>query len=109
MSGDGKALAAANYQDSSIAVGINGDPNDTSSEDAGAVYLFEFNGSTWPERAYIKSSNTETKDYFGASISFSFDANALAISAPHEDSGATDIMGDQTDNSAESAGAVYIY
>jgi len=42
-------------------------------------------------------------------VSLSDDATALAVGAYAEDSNATGVNGDQTDNSVSSAGAVYLY
>ena len=73
---------------------------------AGAVYLFErdLNGA-WSQASYIKAPNTATVDNFGYSLALS-DATLL-IGADLEDSMATGIGGDMTDDSAGDAGAVY--
>ena len=60
------------------------------------------------EQAYIKASNTESYDHFGYSIALSSDGNTLAVGALVEDSNATGVNGDQTNNSATNSGAVYI-
>ena len=46
-------------------------------------------------------------DYFGYSVSLSANGNMLAVGAKGEDSNATLIDGNQSDNSASDAGAVY--
>ncbi|NIW25308.1 MAG: hypothetical protein GWN29_12475, partial [Gammaproteobacteria bacterium] len=53
--------------------------------------------------------NTEAYDEFGSTLSLSRDGRLLAIGARGEDSGATGIDGDQTDNSVTEAGAVYLF
>jgi hypothetical protein len=63
----------------------------------------------WSQHAYVKSSNSEAGDSFGASMSLSRDGSTMAVSAPNEDGGSTGIGGDQEDNSAEQSGAVYLY
>jgi hypothetical protein len=73
------------------------------------VYVFSRSGSTWSQQAYVKASNTEAFDSFGASVALSADGNTLAVGALYEDSNATGIGGDQTNNSASNAGAVYLY
>ena len=55
------------------------------------------------------SSNTEADDFFGGSVSLSADGNTLAVGANEEDSSATGINGDQTDNSLISPGAVFVF
>jgi hypothetical protein len=42
-------------------------------------------------------------------VALSADGNTLAVGALYEDSNATGIGGDQTNNSASNAGAVYLY
>src|SRR5699024_5968785 len=48
-------------------------------------------------------------EQFGASVALSRDGNTLAVGAYGEDSKATGIDGDQGDDSASSAGAVYVF
>ena len=107
LSADGNTLAAGAFNESSGATGINGDQNDNAAVDAGAVYVFRRMGSLWEQQAYIKASNTDGSDIFGISISLSADGNTMAVGAFSESSSATGINGDQTDNSAIGAGAVY--
>jgi hypothetical protein len=64
---------------------------------------------TFAQEAYIKASNTEATDEFGGSAALSGDGNTLAVGAGLEDSAATGVNGDQADNSASLAGAVYVY
>ena len=56
---------------------------------------------------YIKASNTGADDEFGYSISLYGDT--LAVGAYGEDSDATGIEGDQSNNNASASGAVYIF
>jgi hypothetical protein len=109
LSADGSTLAVGAIQESSDATGVNGNQADTSDLSSGAVYVFTRAATTWSQQAYIKASNTDAGDYFGASISLSGDGNTLAVSAPDERSAATGINGNQADNSAPNAGAVYVF
>jgi hypothetical protein len=110
LSGDGSTLAVGAEEEDSEASGIDGDQTDNSSAGAGAVYVFARSGSTWSHQAYIKASNTGPEpSYFGASVALSDDGSTLAIGARGEDSGATGIDGDETDRSADNAGAVYVF
>lgn len=78
--------------------------------DAGAVYVYTRDAmDVWTQQAYIKASNTGVDDYFGVNVALSDDGSTLAVGASGEDSGATDIAGDQADNSADGSGAVYVY
>ena len=108
LSADGNTLAVGAFEDSS-ATGINGDQADNSSQLSGAVYVFTRSGFVWEQQAYIKASNTNAFDRFGVSVSLSSDGNTLAVGATDEASSATGINSDQTDNAAESAGAVYVF
>jgi len=110
LSGDGNTLAVGAYREDSAATGIGGDQNDNSASDAGAVYVFVRDGSgAWTQQAYVKASNTEAADFFGFSLALSDDGNTLAVEASGEDSAATGIGGDQNDNNAADAGAVYVF
>ncbi|PYK69864.1 MAG: hypothetical protein DME45_00380 [Verrucomicrobia bacterium] len=105
ISGD-TAVVGAIGEDSS-ATGVNGDESDNTSSFAGAAYVFFRSGSTWTEQAYLKASNTGAFDEFGYSVAISGDT--VAIGAWDEGSAATGINGDQSDNSAGTAGAAYIF
>jgi len=118
LSRDGNTMAVAAYYESSAATGINGNQNDRSITEAGAVYIFTRTGTTWSQQAYIKASNTGQAavgdgfaegDQFGYSIALSSDGNTLAVGAIGEDSAATGINGDQSDNMANQAGAAYVF
>ena len=105
LSGDTLAVGAA-LEDSN-ATGIGGNQDDNSANDAGAVYVFTRNDGTWTQQAYIKGSNSDAGDFFGIRLALAGDT--LAVGAPFEDSAATGIGGNQDDDSAESAGAVYVF
>ncbi|MDH3420854.1 MAG: FG-GAP repeat protein [Gammaproteobacteria bacterium] len=109
LSGDGDTLVAGAQLEDSSATGIDGEQNDDSAQEAGVAYLFTRDDGVWSQRAYIKGSNTEAYDEFGSTLSLSRDGRLLAIGARGEDSGATGIDGDQTDNSVAEAGAVYLF
>ncbi len=110
VSGDGNTLVVGAQREDSNAVGINGDQTNNSDFDAGAVYVFVRSGTgTWSQQAYIKASNTDASDRFGAAVSISGDGNTLVVGAELEDSNAAGINGNQTDNTAFSAGAVYVF
>lgn len=109
LSPDGDTLAVGSRQEDSGAVGVNGDSTDNSVPESGAVYLYTRLGNSWSFQAYIKASNSGTKDYFGSSIAVSTDGSRLAIGATNEDSGATTIDGNQADDMAQDAGAIYVF
>jgi tartrate dehydratase beta subunit/fumarate hydratase class I family protein len=108
ISGDGNTLAIAAQLEDSAAQGINGKQDDDSAQEAGAVYFFTRSGTSWAQKAYVKSSNNEAFDEFGSSVALSRDGRTLAVGARGEDSGAKGIDGNQADNSMKEAGAVYV-
>ena len=109
VSGDGNTIAVASPHESSAAMGINGNQNDNSTYDSGAVYVFVRNGTGWVQQAYVKASNTHDGDEFGHAVALSADGNTLAVSAVWESSKATGVNGDQNDRSVPQSGAVYVF
>ena len=89
------------------ATGIDGDQNDNSAQNSGAVYVFERSNNSWSQQAYIKASNTAPGDVFGVSVALNNET--LVIGAYGEDSNATGIDGDQSNNSSVGSGAVYVF
>jgi hypothetical protein len=110
LSDDGELLAVGAPGEDSAATAIGGNEADDSATGAGAVYLFERGGTgAWSQRAYVKAPNTANADGFGADVALSGSGERLVVGATDEDSQATGIGGDQTDNSATGAGAAYVY
>jgi len=109
LSGDGARLAVGAAFEDSNAIGVGGDELDDSAADSGAVYVFARTGAAWTQEVYIKASNSDPLDTFGYRVSLSADGNTLAASAIDEDSNARGINRNQADNSAEGAGAVYLF
>jgi hypothetical protein len=109
MSADGNTLAVSTPHEDSGATGVNGNQRDDSAWDSGAVYVFVRSGGRWMQQGYIKASNAQSSDRFGIAIALSGDGNTLGVGATLEDSGARGINGNQADNSAESAGAAYVF
>jgi hypothetical protein len=109
VSADGNTMAVGAPHEASAAKGINGNQNDTSIYDAGAVYVFARNGAGWSQQAYVKASNTARGSEFGHAVALSADGNTMAVSAYFESSGAKTINGNQADNSVPQAGAVYVF
>ncbi len=107
---DGNTIVVGALGEDSTATGINGDQLDNSASDSGAAYVFVRSSTgTWSQQAYIKASNAEALDDFGRTVSVTADGNTLAIGAPLEDSTATGINGDETNNGASGSGAAYVF
>jgi hypothetical protein len=97
LDADGKDLAAGfTQEDEYLVLSVN---------DQGARYPLTVDPIV--QQAYLKASNTDADDRFGYSVAVSGDT--VVVSAPLEDSKATGIDGDQTDNTAPNAGAVYVF
>lgn len=104
----GNTLVVGARFESGGSPGINGDQSDNSAEHSGAVYVFERDSlGVWSQTAYIKASNPDPSDGFGANVAI--DGDTLVVVAVNEASGAAGVNGDQTDNSVPFAGAVYVF
>ncbi|MBH97045.1 MAG: integrin [Rhodospirillaceae bacterium] len=111
ISDDGNTLVATALDEDGMTTGINSNPvpdsdNDTST---GAIYVYIYENDNWSEQAYIKSSNTDSNDWFGSRLALSGDGNTLAAGAQLEDSFSRGINGNQQNNEATEAGAVYLF
>jgi hypothetical protein len=109
LNGDGSVLAAGAPNEESASRDVNGKQDDNSATEAGAVYVFTRTGTTWSQAAYIKSSNNRAYDEFGGSVAITRDGRLLVAGAKGEDSGATDLNGNQTNTSVDESGAAYLF
>lgn len=103
--------AAVAISGTTIVVGAPGDDSGSTSRtdnafrDAGAAYLIDA-GQTSGER-FLKSMAPGADDRFGTAVAI--EDTFVLIGAPLEDSGAIGFDGDQSDNTAIGAGAVYMF
>jgi hypothetical protein len=115
ISGDGRTIVAGAGDESCLVGGINPQgcdmdkPKDASGGSAGAAYIWVRTGDSWTEQAFIKASNPQLQDWFGANVTVSGDGNTVLVGAPMEDSRARGINGNQQDNSATESGAAYLF
>jgi hypothetical protein len=88
--------------------------DDDSAALAGAAYVFVRSGAIWSTEAYLKASNPEASDNFGASVAI--DGDTIVVGAPNEDSNQGTIShagsfptaaGDN--DAASAAGAAYVF
>ena len=100
-------IVVGTSKEDSNATGVNGDGNNDDASDAGAAYVYKRTGANWAQQAYLKASNTDIDDRFARSVTIYGDI--IAIGAYQEDSNAININGDDTNNSADNAGAVYVF
>ena len=113
LSGDGLTLVVSAFNEDSSSTGINSTENN-SATDAGAMYVFVYDGTNWTQEAYIKASNAEADDEFGGdeSLLISQDGLTIAVAAGGEDSnalGLSDVNTEGADNSSQSSSAVYVF
>jgi len=127
ISDDGTLLAISALGEDSAATGVDGDADDNTAVDAGAVYIFARDASpdpetgvfAWTQQAFIKASNTEGDpdvddgdfegDRFGNALELAADGQTLAVAAPGEDSNSLLINAGENNNAAPDAGAAYVF
>ena len=103
----GDTVVVGAFLEDSNATGVGGDQADNSAAQSGAAYVFTRSGTTWTQQAYLKASNTEAVDLFGISVAVA--GNTVVVGAYGEDSNATGVGGTQANNTADAAGAVYVF
>jgi hypothetical protein len=67
------------------------DPGGTGN--AGAAYIFKYNGSTWSQEAKLVASDKAADDYFGASVNINADGTKVVIGAYGADPDGINIAG----------------
>ena len=100
-------LAAGAFCEDSAATGVGGLQNLNSAQCSGALYLYRWRDEEWSQKTYVKASNTNALDYFGDVVAI--DGDLVAVGAPYEQSAATGVNGDESDNTLDSAGAAYVF
>ena len=104
---DGDTLVATALREDSAATIVNGDQADNTAPNAGAAYVFVRTGTNWTQEAYLKPAHIEAGDFVGFDAAISGDT--VVIGSLVEDSAATTVNGDATDNSATDSGAAYVF
>jgi len=104
----GNLVVAGAWCEDSAATGVNADESSNGSDQSGAAYLFVRSSSgTWIPRTYLKASNTGIWDRFGISVGVS--GTTVVVGAEGEDSSASGVNQNQTNNAAPEAGAAYVF
>ncbi len=103
----GDTVVVGAVQEDSRATGVNGDQSSDTLLDSGAVYVFVRSGGSWSQQAYLKALDTDRYDYLGWPVAISDDV--IVVGAYGEDSSATGVDGDPSDDSAWSSGAAYVF
>lgn len=103
---DDALLAVGAYREDGDAAST-GAPGNDAAVDAGAVYVFSAAGGSWRPQGFIKPTNVNVSDGFGSAVSIS--GSGLLVGSNGDDGGGTGVNADQTESSASSAGAAYLW
>lgn len=60
------------------------DAFDTSVENAGAAYVFDYDADVWTQSSYAKANAASSGAAFGTSVALGSDGNTLVVGAPYE-------------------------
>jgi trimeric autotransporter adhesin len=105
---DGAMVVVGAGGEGSSAIGVDGDQTNDDAPGSGAAYVFQLNGGSWTQIAYLKPSNTKAGEGFGGSVAISGDT--VVVGAADEDSGSTGVNGDQyAVGNILDIGAVYVF
>ena len=99
-------VVTATGEDSALGGEIGNQGNNASSG-AGAAYVFRRSGETWSQQAFLKASNANPFDTFGASAAIT--PVAAVLGATQEDSASSAVNFGQTNNDAINSGAAYVF
>lgn len=102
---DGDRLMVGAWGEDSVATGVDGNAASNSAESAGAAYFFSRTGTGWQQDAYLKASNSEAGDWFGAAVAMAGDI--ALIGAERESGSGAGPYAMQNGNGAQCSGAVY--
>ena len=105
ISGDWIAVGAP--MESSATSGVNGFQGSNVFAAAGAAYAYKRINGVWTPQLYIKASNPNPGDEFGAELAM--DGTTIAIAARFEDSNSKGVNQNGANNSATDSGAVYVF
>ncbi len=109
LSADGSQPAVGAYVEDSSATGVGGDEASNAASRSGAVYVFRRGAMGWSQEAYVKTLDASFLDGLGHALALSADGSPLAVGAPGDSPSATDVGGDETDDSELRAGAVHLF
>eukprot|EP00457_Paulinella_chromatophora_P001330 gb/GEZN01001332.1/.p1 GENE.gb/GEZN01001332.1/~~gb/GEZN01001332.1/.p1 ORF type:complete len:1002 (+),score=106.74 gb/GEZN01001332.1/:97-3102(+) len=109
ISVSGNIVVIGAPREDSCSTGVNGDQQSTACRDSGAGYIFVRNESTgqWSQEAYLKSSYTRSKQWFGEGVSVW--GNIVVVGAEGETSCRSGVNEDQTRFNCTNSGGAYIF
>jgi hypothetical protein len=100
VSGDLIAVGAPLEDSNALGVHASHTGSDAGNPNYGAVYLFERNGASWQQLAYIKSQSLNSNQAFGSALALS--GSYLLVGSPKE-------RLDTSDNTSDISGAAYLF
>ncbi len=104
----GETLVIGAPLESSAASLLTSDSSNNDALGAGAAYVFFRQGDTWRFEEYLKASNPEAGDNFGAAVAF--DGKHVVVGAPYEDGKVSGTNREGGPNNASIAsGAFYVF
>lgn len=108
----GDTIVVGAYKEDSQAVTSNGTTasGDNSKSESGAAYVFRRTAGQWDQEAFLKSSDLDSNDQFGKSVSIS--ADMIVIGAALEDGAKDSVLNGPTATSTNllgGSGAAYVF
>ncbi len=113
LNADGTFLVIGACLEQGNSIGANGNLDDNSFRNAGAIYTFDRSSdNSWGQNLYLKPLNTGIGDQFGFSVSSDNTGNVLSVGSVYEDSSSgssEDLEESLNDNMSTDSGAAYVY
>ena len=78
LNADGNMLAVGASGEDSDATGVNGDQNNDAAPEAGATYLYTYDGITWSQTTYVKAPDTQP-GYSFSRVALDGSGNVLVV------------------------------
>ena len=107
----GPLLVVGASGEGGASTGVDGNQADQGLPVSGAAYVFALEATGWVQRHYLKATNPDGGDFFGAHVAVG--AAGIAVGAPLEDSNSLGINGargnDVLHGTNFNSGAVYVF
>lgn len=104
---DGTRIIVGAPGEDSAARTVDGDATNNSAADAGAAYVFTFDGTTWARSGYLKAQNADPGDRFGTAVAVH--GADVVIGGPGEASASVSGAEQALDNARPGSGAAYVF
>lgn len=106
LSEDGNTLVVSAMNESSSSVAL---PEDESSPNSGALYVFARNGGLWAQEQRLKANPVLNGYQLGLTVALSADGNLIAAGTTADDSASRGVLGDITNTDANNSGGVLMF